>query len=214
MAAPAKFLFDVDFSAPGRGAAASAAEAANAAETARKIAEAEARGARDGFAKGQADAAAQSAHRTAVALEEIGRALGVVSAGLGDVQAQLEGEAVGIAVAVARKLCAELIGKEPLAEVTALISDCLRHLSATPHLVVRINDALYDEARTGIETLASQNGFQGRLVILSDPDIAGGDCKIEWADGGVTRDQAATNGKIDELVGRYMASRGASGGRS
>ena len=149
-----------------------------------------------------------------MALEEIGRALGAVNAGLGNVQAQLEGEAVGIAVAVARKLCAELIGKEPLTEVTALVSDCLRHLSATPHLVVRINDALYDEARTGIETLAAQNGFQGRLVILSDPDIAGGDCKIEWADGGVTRDQATTNGKIDELEGRYMASRGASGGRS
>ena len=97
--------------------------------------------------------------------------------------------------------------------MTALVSDCLRHLSATPHLVVRINDALYDEARTGIETLASQNGFQGRLVILSDPDIAGGDCKIEWADGGVTRDQVATNSKIDELVGRYMASRGANRGR-
>lgn len=208
MAAPAKFLFDVDFSAPGR------SDAPNAAETARKIAEAEARAAREGYANGQAEAAAQSARRTAVALEEIGRALGAVNAGLGNVRAHLESEAVGIAVAVARKLCAELMSKEPLAEVTALVADCLRHLSATPHLVVRINDALYDDARTGIETLAAQNGFQGRLVILSDPDIAGGDCKLEWADGGVTRDQAATNGKIDELVERYMASRGATGGRS
>ena len=70
-----------------------------------------------------------------------------------------------------------------------------------------INDALYDEARSRIEQLAKQNGFEGRLVILSDPDIQAGDCKLEWADGGVAIDRAATDAKIAELVSRYMASR-------
>ncbi|MDB5574270.1 MAG: flagellar assembly protein, partial [Tardiphaga sp.] len=71
----------------------------------------------------------------------------------------------------------------------------------------RLNDALYDVGRVEIEKLAKQSGFQGRLVILAEPDICGGDCKIEWADGGVVLDRAATEAKIDELVGRYMASR-------
>ena len=73
--------------------------------------------------------------------------------------------------------------------------------------MVRINDGLYDDARTRIEALAKQSGFEGRLVILSDPDIAHGDCKLEWADGGVTSDRDATDSKIEELVSRYMASR-------
>jgi flagellar assembly protein FliH len=201
MAAPAKFLFDQDFSANGRG------DAANAADVARKVAEAEARGKSSGYAAGQADASAETARRNAVAMEGIGRTLNAIAAHLGQTEARIEAEAVDIAVAVARKLCAELTSREPLAELTALVTDCLRHLVSTPHLVVRINDALYDPARERIEALARQNGFEGRLVILSDPDIAHGDCKLEWADGGVASDRAVTEAKIAELVGRYMASR-------
>jgi flagellar assembly protein FliH len=201
MGSPAKFLFDQDFSSTQRG------DAANAADVARKLAEAEAKGARTGYAAGQADAAKETVRRNAMAMEEIARKLGGIAGSLGQAEARIEAEAVDIAVAVARKLCAELTSREPLAELTALVTDCLRHLVSTPHLVVRINDALYDDARARIETLAKQHGFEGRLVILSDPDIAHGDCKLEWADGGVTSDRTATESKIAELVGRYMASR-------
>ena len=45
-------------------------------------------------------------------------------------------------------------------------------------------------------------------MILAEPEIATGDCKIEWADGGVVLERAAIEAKINELVGRYMASRG------
>ena len=123
----------------------------------------------------------------------------------------METEAVDVAVAVARKLCSELMAGEPLAEVMALVSDCFSHLVSTPHLVVRINDALYDAARERIERLAKQSGFEGRLVILAEPEIDSGDCKIEWADGGVTLERAAIEAKINELVGRYMASRNQAG---
>jgi flagellar assembly protein FliH len=201
MGAPAKFLFDQDFSPNARG------EAANAADAARKVAEAEARGRSSGYAAGQADANAETARRNAMAMEAIARTLNGIAAHLGQTEARIEAEAVDIAVAVARKLCAELTSREPLAELTALVTDCLRHLVSTPHLVVRINDALYDSARQQIEGLARQSGFEGRLVILSDPDIAHGDCKLEWADGGVTSNRAATEAKISELVGRYIGER-------
>jgi flagellar assembly protein FliH len=124
----------------------------------------------------------------------------------------METEAVDVAVAVARKLTAELIAREPLGEITALVSDCFSHLVATPHLVVRINDSLYEGARAQIERLAAHAGFEGRMVILAEPTIATGDCRIEWADGGVVLDRAAIEAKISELVGRYMASRNAADG--
>jgi flagellar assembly protein FliH len=76
---------------------------------------------------------------------------------------------------------------------------------------VRINDGLYDAARAQIERLAAQAGFEGRLVILAEPTIATGDCRIEWADGGVVLDRAAIEAKISELVGRYIASRSEAG---
>ena len=123
----------------------------------------------------------------------------------------METEAVDVAVAVARKLCSQLVAAEPLGEITGLVSDCFSHLVATPHLVVRINDTLYDAAREKIERQAAQSGFQGRLVILAEPEIATGDCRIEWADGGVVLERAAIEAKINELVGRYMASRDQAG---
>ena len=77
--------------------------------------------------------------------------------------------------------------------------------------MVRINASLYEAAREKIERQALQSGFQGRLVILAEPEIATGDCRIEWADGGVVLERTAIEAKINELVGRYMASRDQAG---
>ncbi|MBN8966972.1 MAG: flagellar assembly protein FliH [Rhizobiales bacterium] len=203
MAAPAKFLFDVDFAVPD----AVKERAATESEIAQRVADAEARAFRAGFDAAQREAKVESDRRAALALEEIGAAVGRIAAGLDQIENRMETEAVEIAVAVARKLCRELMATEPLSEVTALVSDCFRHLTATPHLAVRINENLYEAAKERIEALARRSGFEGRLVILAEPDIATGDCKIEWADGGCTFEHEAVDAKINELVGRYIASR-------
>ena len=203
MAAPAKFLFDVDFAAPDK----ARAPVVTPAEIAEKIANAEAHAYRAGFDAAQREAKAESDRRAALALEEIGVAISSISTRFANIETRMETEAVDVAVAVARKLCSELVANEPLTEIMALVHDCFKHLVATPHLVVRINDQLYDEARERIEKLAKQSGFAGKLVILSEPEIVNGDCKIEWADGGVLLERAAIEAKINELVGRYMASR-------
>ena len=203
MAAPAKFLFDMDFSAPDR----MRERPATAAEIAQKIAAAEARAYRDGFDAAQREAKAQSDRRSALALEEIGINIKAIAQRFSGIETRMETEAVEVAVAVARKLCSTLIAAEPLGEITGLVQDCFSHLVSTPHLVVRINEQLYDAARERIERLAKQSGFEGRLVILAEPEIDTGDCKIEWADGGVVLERAAVEARIDELVGRYMASR-------
>ena len=203
MAAPAKFLFDTDFSAPDR----TRERPATPAEIAQKIASAEARAYRDGYDAAQREAKVESDRRGALALEEIRLAMQGIQARFAGVERRMETEAVDVAVAVARKLCSELIAAEPLGEITGLVRDCFSHLVSTPHLVVRINDSLYEAARERIELLAKQSGFEGRLVILAEPDIATGDCRIEWADGGVVLERAAIEAKINELVGRYMASR-------
>ena len=208
MAAPAKFLFDMDFSAPDK----MRERAASPSEIAQRIASAEARAYRDGYDAALREAKVESDRRSALALEEIGIALKRIASGFSGIETRMETEAVDVAVAVARKLCDALMASEPLGEITALVSDCFSHLVSTPHLVVRINEALYEAARARIEQLAKRSGFEGRLVILAEPEIATGDCRIEWADGGVVLERAAIDIKINELVGRYMASRGQAGG--
>lgn len=203
MAAPAKFLFDMDFSTPDR----MRERPATPAEIAQKVAAAEARAYRDGYDAAQREAKAESDRRSAAALEEIGVNIKSIAQRFSGIETRMETEAVDVAVAVARKLCSTLIAAEPLSEIVGLVKDCFSHLVATPHLVVRINEALYDAAHERIERLAKQSGFEGRLVILAEPEIATGDCKIEWADGGVVLEREAIEAKINELVGRYIASR-------
>ena len=207
MAAPAKFLFDIDFGAPDK----TRERPATPAEIAQKIAEAEARAYRDGYEAAQREAKAESDRRAALALEEIGIAIKGIASRFAGIEARMETEAVDVAVAVARKLCSELIAAEPLGEITALVERLLlaSGLDAAPRGPHQRR--LYEAAREQIERQATQSGFEGRLVILAEPGIATGDCRIEWADGGVVLERAAIEAKINELVGRYMASRDQAG---
>lgn len=203
MGAPAKFMFDMDFAAPEKAPERTITEK----EVADLVANAEARAYRAGFDTASNEARAESDRRIALAMEEINISISNIAHGLNAVETRMEMEAVEVAVSIARKLCGQLIANEPMTELMAMVSDCLRHLTTTPHIVIRINDAIYDAAHDRIERVAKQTGFQGRLVILAEPDIPNGDCKIEWADGGIVLDRGATDAKINELVSRYMAAR-------
>jgi flagellar assembly protein FliH len=201
-AAPAKFLFDHDFATGGDGK-----PSVPLAEHAAKLKEAEAEGFARGFAQSAAEGKAEAELRTAAAMERIATALEGVAKSLDGVEAKLETEAVEVAVAVAKKLAPALIAREPIAELAALATECFRHLVATPHVAVRVNDALHASASVKLEEIVRRCGLDSRLVVLAEPDIAPGDCKIEWADGGIARDQAATAAAIDQAVARYIGAR-------
>jgi len=198
MRSPAKFLFDTDFAAGARGK-----PAVTPAEIAAQTAEAEAKGFRNGVAAGKAEAEA----RATKAFERIAAALDTLSRSLPAVETRLEIEAIEVAIAVAKKLAPELIANQPFAEISALAADCFRQLVSAPHVVVRVNDHLHASAREQLDEAVQASGFAGRLVVLAEPGIAPGDCRIEWADGGVKRERAATEAAIDDAVARYVAAR-------
>jgi flagellar assembly protein FliH len=203
VAAKAKYLFDLDLT-PGGGIA---ERPIPASEHAEKLAEAESRGFRDGFAAAEKEAIAAAERRTAAAFEQIGDAVDRIARELASIERRIETEAIELAVAVARKLAAELVLREPFAEIAALAKDCFKQLATCPHVVVRVNDALYEQAREQLTEIARRCGFDGRLVVLAEPEIAQCDCRIEWADGGVIRNQAKTDIAIGNAVSRYLGAR-------
>ncbi|HEY4403212.1 MAG TPA: FliH/SctL family protein [Xanthobacteraceae bacterium] len=200
--APAKFLFDHDFAATAK-AKPSIPLAVHEAD----LAVADASGYRRGFAAAKAEVVAEAEQLSAAALARIAGTLEGVMRGLSGVEARLETEAVNVAVAVARKLAAALIEREPLAEISALAMDCFRHLVNAPHIVVRVNEAQQASVGKPIEEMVRTRGLAGHLIVLAEPDIQTGDCRIEWADGGVNRDRSATEAAIDEAVARYVKAR-------
>lgn len=209
MSAPAKFLFNVDF---GRAAAAEAETRVPLARHEALLAEKGAASYQAGVAAGKLEAAAETERRAALALESAAAALERMAAGLAGVERRLEAEAVEVAVAVARKLAPELIAREPLAEIEALARDCFAHLVAAPHVVIRLSEAAYAAARDRLEAIARERGFEGRLVLLAEPALADGDCRIEWADGGVVRERAQVEAAIADAVGGYVSARRAGPG--
>jgi flagellar assembly protein FliH len=205
MTAAAKFMFDTDFS--GNAERKAAEPVITLAEHALKLAEAETAAHRRGYAEAQNDAAVEAGRRTAAALGQIGERLVTAIDALHAIETRLECEAVEVAVAVARKLAPALVAREPFAEISALASDCFAQLISSPHIAVRVNDALYAAAKEKLDDIVRARSFEGRLVVLAEPDIALGDCRIEWADGGINRDSAATDAAIGEAVTRYVAAR-------
>jgi len=200
MKATAKYLFDEDF-------ATGAKPTITVVEAERRRADAESQAYRKGFAAGQAQTQNDGAQRTAAALGVVADAMERLNKALAGIEARLESEAVEVAVAVAGKLAPELIAREPFAEISALATETFRHLVKAPHVVVHIGTDIFETAKARLDEIAQARGFEGRLVVLSDAAMTGGDCRIEWADGGVSRDRAATLAVIDDLVARYMAAR-------
>jgi flagellar assembly protein FliH len=192
----AKYLFDEDFSSGEK-------PTITLIEAERRRADAESQAYRKGFAAGEL----QAQGRGNAALAMIADAMARLNGALAGIEARLESEAVEVAVAVAGKLAPELIAREPFAEISALAQDCFQHLVKTPHVVVRVGPAIHEIAKEKLDEIARARGFEGRLVVMSQDNLAAGDCRMEWADGGVARDEAATLAVIDDAVARYVAAR-------
>jgi flagellar assembly protein FliH len=205
MTAPLKFMFDLDFAAGDSEGRSEPTIAVSAHEIA--LAETQANAYRDGYAAAEAKAVADAEHRAGAALERVAEELHAIGRALSVVEGRLEAEAVEVAVAVARKLAPELIAREPLAEIEALAAECFAQLTTSPHVVVRVSDVTYQAIRERLDEIARSRGFEGRLVILAEPEITPGDCRIEWADGGVVRDRAAAEAAITDAVNRYVTGR-------
>jgi len=200
--ATAKFLFDDDFTAREK-------PTITLVEAERRRADAESVAYRNGFAAGHEKATDEATQHIAATIQVVADSLARIERALKAIEARLEIEAVEVAVAVASKLAPELIAREPMAEVTALVTDCFRHLVSAPHVLVQVNADIYEATKDKLDEIAAARGFEGRLLVQSDTQLAPGDCRIEWADGGINRDEAATQATIDEVVSRYVAARNA-----
>jgi len=205
MTAKAKYLFDEDFGAGQK-------PTITMVEHERRRADAESQAYRAGFSAGHAQAQNEATQHIASTLALIADNFERLDRTLAAVEARFETEAVEVAVAVASKLAPDLIAREPLAEIAALAIDCFRHLVSAPHIAVRVGAEIFDAAKAKLEEIARARGFEGRLVVNADATLSPGDCRIEWAEGGINRDEAATRAAIEDAVGRYVAARGADAG--
>jgi flagellar assembly protein FliH len=197
MANAARFLFDRDFRNPAPDQKQAAA-----------MADAEARGYMRGLADGQRQAEAEAQARLADAQARLADALSRLAAAAGTLletldahQAETERVSLDLALTLARKLAGEALARDPLGPIGEAAAQAFQHLRGVPHLVVRVNDALVEAVDALVHRMARERGFDGRLVTLGDPTLPPGDARLEWADGGVVRDQARIEQAVAAALG-------------
>jgi len=109
-------------------------------------------------------------------------------------------DAVAIALATVKKLHPAFAKSHGLAEIEAAIGDALGNLDRVARITVKVNPELVEPVKEKSEALASEVGFEGKLVVVGDAHMAPGDCRVEWGEGGVERDAARTWADIDKAV--------------
>jgi flagellar assembly protein FliH len=111
---------------------------------------------------------------------------------------------------LARALAGRLMDAAPMALIEDAARTIFDDLRGQPHVAARVAPDLADAAKEKLQRIARDHGFEGRLVVLGEPDIPPGDVRIEWADGGIVRDRAAAERRIDDHVASALAMSGAS----
>jgi flagellar assembly protein FliH len=158
----------------------------------------------EGRAAGRAEAVAEAEQVAAVALKAAGEHLKLLMGEAKARQESLTQELTKATAAIARKLLPAYAKKQGLGEIETLVAECLSRLHDEPRIVVRVHDDVLDPVRQRLDALAASLGFAGRFVLLAADDIAPGDARIEWADGGVERDTARTWQEIETAIQRFI----------
>ena len=202
-ATPAKFTFDLDL-----GRREEHNRLLSESAVAGMLADARTAGFAEGFAAGEQGVTAKAAKQLSAAATALGERVAAIAASLDDNRKSTLAEAVELAASIARKLASSLIAEHPTAEIEALVAECLASLESVPHLVIRCHTELADAVREIATDRIATSGFAGRLVVMGDPEIALGDCRLEWVDGGLVRDQATLGIEIDRRIAAFLAARG------
>lgn len=206
-----KFLFDTSFDREQttKAKAKVAAQAVPEEPPAPSFSEAELAAAREAaFAEGKATGIAEAenchAARLAGAVEALPSQIAQLAGAAATAEDERRRDSLDAALTVVRKLFPHLARSHGLEEVQAVIEQCLERLRDEPRLVIRCADADLDALRERAEQSAAHDGFQGKLVLLGDERLSSGDVRVEWADGGAERGQAALWQEIDAVIARAL----------
>ena len=110
--------------------------------------------------------------------------------------------ALSVAVSIARKMLPEMASRNALAEIERVLEEVLPRLIDEPRITIRIHGDVESEVKSRLETLISNTGFTGQVVVSADNGLEIGDCRLEWSCGGAERNTAALWQEIDSIVAR------------
>ncbi|MGL5446496.1 MAG: FliH/SctL family protein [Rhabdaerophilum sp.] len=154
-----------------------------------------------GVLEGRALERDEEAARVTDAMAEIVHRLRDASTHLEATEQEARREALHFALVFARKMAGKLVDEMPVATIEATARAILNDLRGAPHVAVRVEPGLVDAVKSRLTLLFRENGIELKLFVFPDPAVHLGDCRIEWAEGGIVRDRA----KLEHLIDQTLA---------
>ena len=151
-----------------------------------------------------AEAADAIEGRLAHAAEALVSALAALAAREDELKREAETHAIELLRTVTAKAVPALARKEPLADLEAMVVECLRETADEPRIVLRVPPDLFEPMRRRLDGIAQGHGFAGKFVLLVDESIGPADARLEWADGGAERNIARIARQIDAALARAL----------
>jgi flagellar assembly protein FliH len=156
----------------------------------------------------QADARSQgennSQARTSEALERSISALTIsVRAALDQSHAEIENlrdEAARVALAMAKRIAPAALAALPDGDVEIALRQAMHQAIGEPRITLRAGPAVTEILEPRLTDIAHEEGYEGRVLIVADPAMKTGDCRIEWRGGGAERSEQAIEDALTALI--------------
>ena len=153
-----------------------------------------------GMADGRQAQMDSEAARLAGCLDGIAARLQIAMLDMKRIEEGARKEALEFASLFARKIAGRLIENAPMQPIEATARAIFGDLRGSAHVAVRVAPSLVDSCKSRLTLLMRENGLEPKLFVFPDPDVALGDCRIEWADGGIVRERE----KLDYLIDKAL----------
>lgn len=162
-------------------------------------------------AKARAEGENNATVRTTEALERQIAALTIsVRAALDQSHAEIENlrdEAARVALAMAKKIAPAALAALPAGDVEIALRQAMHQAIGEPRITLRTAPAVAQVLEPRLADIAHEEGYDGRVLIATDPAMKAGDCRIEWRGGGAERSEQAIEDALTALIAhRFSAS--------
>ncbi|MDE1901063.1 MAG: hypothetical protein KGI37_05390 [Alphaproteobacteria bacterium] len=136
----------------------------------------------------------------AESVEKIARHLNAAMNDIATLQRDRDTQTRQLVMAIARKLLPDLAARHGLQEIESVIDGAIRDMGREPRLVIRVHESEFDAIDARVQEIAARRAYAGKLIVMADAGTAAGDCRVEWADGGVERNTQAVWTEVEKTV--------------
>jgi flagellar assembly protein FliH len=161
-----------------------------------------------GFAEGQKTSTARSAADAAAAVAEAVVAIREAMTALSALAHDHRVGSARLAMAAGRRIADAALDRFPEAPAVAALDALAREVEAQPKLTVRTSSARATRLETALAQACEAAGFAGRLVVKTDPALAGAAFTFDWGEGRAAFDPDAAADRISTALEEALSAEG------